>query len=240
MITNFKIFESLEERTTIAFTKWYNKYYKLKYNTTEEDQYFFGQRLKSWLLYKPYFEDKNILNYKSYEDYLVALDIAKEKYFSKLKNIKEGIDYEIIYKDDNVKVIVPLTLNGSCKYGYNTKWCTAMLESPHNFEKYKRDGELYRFIFNDDTKFSLHWANNGNKFFRDQLDNKLDPDSSVRGPLFVLSNAPFEIDKEALEEVSMDYIIRKWDTVFVKKWLKSKRIDSIEDYEKYMKNIDDY
>lgn len=234
MITNFKIFESLEERTTIAFTKWYNKYYKLKYNTTEEDQYFFGQRLKSWLLYKPYFEDKNILNYKSYEDYLVALDIAKEKYFSKLKNIKEGIDYEIIYKDDNVKVIVPLTLNGSCKYGYNTKWCTAMLESPHNFEKYKRNGELYRFIFNDDTKFSLHWANNGNKFFRDQLNEEIKMPYSET---FALMETPFELSNEGKIAVSIDYMTKKWNYYYQKRWRKTIYLKNIDDYKKYLINL---
>ena len=73
MITRFKIFESAEERTSLAFTKWYNNVYKLKYDSIEDDEYFFNQRLKAWLLYKPYFEDKNILNYKTWEDYLESL-----------------------------------------------------------------------------------------------------------------------------------------------------------------------
>jgi len=237
MITKFKIYESLEERTTNSFRSWYNKFNS---TGTQENEHKFFSQLYAWQIYKPYFDNKDIFSYKTFEDYQKELELAKQRYYSKLKNITEGVDYDTIYEDKDVKVIVPLTLNGSCKYGYNTKWCTSMMERPEHFDWYKSTGVLYRFIFNDDTKYSLHWANNGNKFFRDQLDNKLDPDSSVRGPLFVLSNAPFEIDKEALEEVSMDYIIRKWDTVFVKKWLKSKRIDSIEDYEKYMKNIDDY
>ena len=231
MITRFKIFESAEERTSEAFTKWYNKTYKLKYLETGEDEYFFQQRLKAWLLYKPYFEDKNILNYKTYEDYLAALEIAKEKYFSKLKNVKEGIDYKTIYSDDKVKVMIPLTINGSCKYGYNTKWCTAMIEAPHNFERYKRDGELYRFIFNNDTKFSLHWANNGNKFFRDQIDTEIKVPSYHT---YILIDTPFELSDEGKIAVSVDYITKKWDHPYTKKWRKYVNIKNIEDYKRYL------
>ena len=236
MIIKFKIFESAEERTSMAFTKWYNKVYDLKYETPEEDEYFLQQRLNGWLLYKPYFEDRNIFNYKTYEDYVDALEVAKDKYFSKLKNIKEGADYETIYEDDKVKIIVPLTINGSCKYGYNTKWCTSMLESPHNFERYKKSGELYRFIFKNDTKFSLHWANNGHKSFRDQLDNELEYIQKIMEyDSFTLVNSPFELADDAKIAISIDYITTKWNYHYPKKWRKSKKINNIEDYKKYLK-----
>lgn len=235
MITKFKIFESAEERTSEAFTKWYKKLFPINYIFTEDDDYFFQQRLKAWLLYKPYFEDKNILNYKTYEDYEAALEIAKNKYYSKLKNVKEGVDYETIYTDDKVKILVPLTINGSCKYGYNTKWCTAMLEAPHNFERYKRDGELYRFIFNDDTKFSLHWANNGHKSFRNQIDEELEYNKNREYDSFTLVDAPFELSDDAKIAVSIDYMTKKWDYYYPKTWRKTKRFNNIEDYKKYLK-----
>ena len=235
MITRFKIFESAEERTSLAFTKWYNNVYKLKYDSIEDDEYFFNQRLKAWLLYKPYFEDKNILNYKTWEDYLESLELAKDKYFSKLKNVKEGVDYETIYKDDEVKVLVPLTINGSCKYGYNSKWCTAMLEAPHNFERYKRDGELYRFIFNDDTKFSLHWANNGHKSFRNQIDEEIKmPAEHYSHDSFMLLETPFNLSNEGKIAVSVDYITKKWTYYYPEKWRKSRAVKNIDDYKKYL------
>ena len=233
MITKFKIYESLEERTTSSFRSWYNKVNPVV--GTQENEHKFFSQLYAWQLYKSYFDNKDIFSYKTYEDYQNELDLAKQRYYSKLKNIKEGFDFDTIYEDKDVKVIVPLTLNGSCKYGYNTKWCTAMMERPEHFEWYKSTGVLYRFIFNNDTKYSLHWANNGNKNFRDQLDTQLDFERKWSEQSFVLSRTPFEIDKDALEEISMDYMTRKWDAPFVKKWRKSKRIDSIEDYENYLK-----
>lgn len=228
MITKFKIFESLEERTSNAFFKWYNN---LKPITNENEEYLYDTQLKSWLLYKSYFENKDIFNFKSYEDYQAALNLAKEKYFSKLKNVKEGVDYKIIYKDEQVKIIVPLTLNGSCKYGYNTKWCTSMLERPNNFTLYKNNGELYRFIFNDDTKFSLHWAENGNKSFRNQLDKELEYD---KNETFVLDNTPFELSDDAKISVSIDYITKYWNYYYIRKWRKTKKINNIEEYKKYL------
>jgi len=228
MITKFNIFESLEERTSNAFFKWYNNLKPIK---NEEEEYLYETQLKSWLLFKSYFENKDIFNFKSYEDYQESLSLAKEKYFSKLKNVKEDIDYKIIYKDDNVAVIVPLTLNGSCKYGYNTKWCTSMIERPDNFKLYKNNGELYRFIFNDDIKFSLHWADNGNKFFRDQLDKELKYD---KNETFILDNTPFELSEDAKIAVSVDYITKKWNYYYPKKWRKTKKINTIEEYKKYL------
>lgn len=204
-----KVFESLEERTSKSFYEWYNKLLPI---LNEEDQYKYETQLKSWLIYKPYFDEKNIFNFKDFESYQTALELAKQKYFSKFKNLKSEVD--VIYEDSDIKILVPLTLNGSCKYGFNAKWCTAMLERPEHFDWYKRSGELYRFILKNDEKYSLHWANNGNKFYRDQLNNELEN----RGERFVLTETPFELTDEGKKAVSIDYITKKWDYNYVKKW----------------------
>ena len=106
-----------------------------------------------------------------------------------------------------------------------------MLEAPHNFERYKRDGELYRFIFNNDEKYSLHWANNGNKSFRDQLDEEI-PTKSYQ--TFMLIDTPFELSDEGKIAISVDYITKKWNYYYPEKWRKSRKINNIEYYKEFL------
>lgn len=235
-LIKFKIFESLEERTSKSFKEWYKKVQPTHIDD-EDDLLIYNYQLESalrgWLTYKPYFEDKNIFSYNTYEDYEIAFIKAKTKYAGKLKNVQEDIDYSIIYEDDKVKVIKPLTLNGSCKYGFNTKWCTAMLERPEHFDSYKRDGELYRFIFNDDKKYSLHWANNGKKNWRNQLDDVLHVDRELSG--FVLYETPFKLNYDAKFKISVDFVTEKWNGHFCKEFRKKNNIKTIEEYINYYK-----
>ena len=170
------ISESLEERTSNSFYNWYITYVDRTFATLKpkENEYNYQTLLNSWLIYKPYFNNKDISQYKTFDDFLSALKLAKQKYYSKLKNVEEDKDYKIIYEDENLKIIVPLTISGSCKYGYNTKWCTAMMERPEHFTWHKTSGELYRFIFKNDLKYSLHWANNDRREFRNQEDKPVE------------------------------------------------------------------
>lgn len=231
-----KKFESLEERTESSFKRWYSKVkpFDIKGEISEYDyNYKLESALKGWLIYKPYFEDTNIFSYKTFSDYEVAFQKAKTKYTGKLKNVEEDIDYKIIYEDRDVKIIKPLTLRGSCKYGFNTKWCTSMIERPEHFEKYKRNGELYRFIFSKDKKYSLHWSNNGNKFWVDQENNAID--RVLEPENFVLYKTPFELNDEAKLKVSIDYVTEKWNSYFLSIFRKNRKIKTIDDYIRYFK-----
>lgn len=231
-----KKYESLEERTEKSFKRWYLKVKPFdpnKDNDEYEYEYQLESALKGWLIYKPYFEDKNIYSYKTYSEYEIAFKNAKAKYAGKLKNVQEGIDYKIIYEDEKVRIIKPLTLKGSCKYGFNTKWCTTMIERPEHFDSYKRDGELYRFIFSENEKYSLHWANNGNKFWRDQEDEEINKKLIYTDDRFILSDTPFELSSEAKLKVSIDFVTVKWDNYFCRDFRKKKKINTIEDYIRY-------
>jgi len=83
--------ESLEERTKKAFQSWIDKL-----NLDDEEQK--ESILLDWLKYKPYFSNKDIFSYKNLREYYDEYEKAKERYFSKLKNVQKNIDYKTIHK----------------------------------------------------------------------------------------------------------------------------------------------
>ena len=82
----------------------------------------------------------------------IGLDIFLNRYYDALSGIRKVTESKIaekdakkIYEDNDVLIISPLTMEASCKYGAETKWCTAGRE--HNmFERYSKDGPLYILI----------------------------------------------------------------------------------------------
>ena len=110
-----------------------------------------------------------------------------------------------------------------------------MIERPEHFEKYKSSGELYRFIFSEDKKYSLHWANNGNKFWVDQENNAIDRLSEPES--FILSKTPFEINNEAKLKVSIDYVTEKWNFYYCLNFRKKNKIKTIDNYIRYFKFV---
>ena len=69
---------------------------------------------------------------------------------------------------------IPLTHNASCKYGANTKWCTAVPSNENYFNQYSKDGLLVYFIKKSDTsqKYALSWEYNGKKQWWDNKDER--------------------------------------------------------------------
>jgi hypothetical protein len=67
-------------------------------------------------------------------------------FLNKYKDIEEpDYKFNIITDNSDVKIIQPLNESASCKYGANTKWCTAGKEN-NSFKQYYKDGELYIII----------------------------------------------------------------------------------------------
>ena len=64
---------------------------------------------------------------------------------------KEG-DRDKIYQDENIVVVAPLTHKASCKYGANTKWCTAVPSNSEHFKEYMENGVLIYFIIRSPYK----------------------------------------------------------------------------------------
>lgn len=68
---------------------------------------------------------------------------------------------EKVYQDDLVTVIIPLDQEAACRYGRQTRWCTAAVHGTNYFEFYNREGPLYILIPRNPKhkgeKYQLHF-----------------------------------------------------------------------------------
>lgn len=67
-----------------------------------------------------------------------------------------------VYKDDQVRVIVPMNKEAACYYGQGTQWCTASSIGKNHFDNYNERGRLYILIpinpKHTGEKYQLHFA----------------------------------------------------------------------------------
>jgi hypothetical protein len=84
-----------------------------------------------------------IKSYSTFEDMMIDNDIANK--LSDNKELKDG-KADKIYEDDEVTVISPLDKAAACKYGRNTRWCTASTRGENHFGGYNSVGRLYIII----------------------------------------------------------------------------------------------
>lgn len=84
------------------------------------------------------------------ENYLDRPEIKEEldKLKGKEKETEEEKEIgrkggEMIYDGKDIKIIKPITKEGSCYYGKGTRWCTAATSSENMFENYNKQGSLY-------------------------------------------------------------------------------------------------
>lgn len=87
-------------------------------------------------------EKNDITTYKTYDD------IHSQLLFAEMKVQEKEYEKQIvkIFENEEWLMVKPLTVESSIKYGYNTKWCTAMETNKSYFENYTRDGILIYFI----------------------------------------------------------------------------------------------
>lgn len=79
--------------------------------------------------------------------------IITEEQFKSLNEVRvKSQDRVKLYQDDNLLVVVPLTHTASCKYGANTKWCTAVPSNSSHYEEYTKEGVLIYFIITSPYK----------------------------------------------------------------------------------------
>jgi hypothetical protein len=98
--------------------------------------------VKDFDKYQKQLEKKDINQYRSFEELEKALEPFKER--EKEKELESQT--EKIYEDDNFLVLIPKTIEASCKYGSGTKWCTTVKDADH-FKRYTTGKqELYYII----------------------------------------------------------------------------------------------
>ncbi len=59
---------------------------------------------------------------------------------------EETQDIDVVYEDNNLAVIHPKTRAASCRYGSDTRWCTAA-EGGESFDEYDGSGNLYYYLW---------------------------------------------------------------------------------------------
>lgn len=144
-----------------TYGKWLLNLYK-KGALVEDEFKFVTDALEMFTKVKKVLPNKDIQQYKKFDDLVQALSEVDEetyvslltpaqrtKYLKSIKagriHVKEEDDYEVAYEDSDWIVCVPHTHAASMKLGKGTEWCTAH-ENPEWWEHYtSNNGKLYIF-----------------------------------------------------------------------------------------------
>ena len=126
---------------------------------------YIGAVFKDWLSYRNLTKSSDIFQYKSERELAGELQDAKEKSFTKkLKKASAGEDFDKIWENDDMLIVVPKSHVGACKFGQGTKWCTASKQNNY-FDSYYKKGIVYRVLQKNDNYKEL--------FSNFQMNNKL-------------------------------------------------------------------
>ena len=109
------------------------------------------REFKDWASYRNLTKSSDIFQYKSEEELEKELRDAKEKSFTKkLKKASAGEDFDKIWENDDMLIVVPKSHIGACKFGQGTRWCTAS-KINNSFDSYYKKGILYRVLQKNDN-----------------------------------------------------------------------------------------
>jgi hypothetical protein len=104
------------------------------------------REFKDWVSYRNLTKSSDIFQYKSERELEKELRDAKEKSFTKkLKKASAGEDFDKIWENDDMLIVVPKSHVGACKFGQGTRWCTAS-KTNNYFDSYYEKGILYRVL----------------------------------------------------------------------------------------------
>jgi hypothetical protein len=128
--------------------------------------------LKIFDKYQSQLEIKDINQYQTTTQLQKVVNLLKQK--EKEKELEGQVDK--IYEDDTFVVVVPKTQASSCKYGSNTKWCTAA-KNDNRFNSYTSGQQKLYYIINKKqssgsnySKIAIHFNNSGHKTYWDSED----------------------------------------------------------------------
>ena len=123
------------------------------------------------VLEKGLIEQNDISKYKDMSEIINQLSIAKTK---DLLN-KSRKEISVVYEDDTVMMLKPLSFEASLKYGAGTKWCTAMKNEPEYFYRYSKNGILIYLINKvSGRKFGCYSEENNRVNIYNEVDESID------------------------------------------------------------------
>ena len=96
-------------------------------------------------------DEKDISKYDSWD--MLEMQLYEAKNRELFKRSKKEIHK--IFEDDNYMIFKPLTYAASCSYGYQTKWCTAMINDPGYFYNHSRGILIYLIDKKENKKFAF-------------------------------------------------------------------------------------
>ena len=97
-------------------------------------------------------DEKDISKYDSWD--MLEIELFEAKNREMFKKSKKEIHK--IFEDDNYMIFKPLTYAASCSYGYQTKWCTAMVNDPGYFYNHSRGILIYLIDKKQNKKFAFY------------------------------------------------------------------------------------
>jgi len=109
-------------------------------------------------------------SYRDFEDAIIPYDLSAKLWASNnQKKMDKGTSKEV-YKDANVRIVVPEDEAAACYYGQGTRWCTAG-DSNNQFDNYNSSGKLYIMLpkhpeYNGE-KYQLQFEND---YYMDETD----------------------------------------------------------------------
>ena len=129
--------------------------------------------------YQSQLDKKDINQYRSFDELEKALKPFREK--EKEKELESQT--EKIYEDDNFLVLIPKTIEASCKYGSGTKWCTTVKGADH-FDRYTSGKQGLYYIIRKKGKqtephykVAVHINEYGGENWWDSRDTKMSNDT---------------------------------------------------------------
>lgn len=172
--------EQKDPTTNKAYTPWLAKMYakaggglKME-DINRQDMIRLYDLAKKRRMIKP--EHADINRFKWYQDF----EDTMENEYNNLNDVEQGKEQEQgsaskVYEDGDVLVVVPHDEAAACRYGRETRWCTAATRGDNYFDQYNRQGKLYILIpknpQHEGEKYQLHFPSNQ---FMDEDDSDVD------------------------------------------------------------------
>jgi len=104
------------------------------------------------LMEKGLVTENDISKYDSWDMLQIQLFEAKNREIFK----KSKKEIHKIFEDENYLIFKPLTYLASCSYGYQTKWCTAMINEPSYFYNHSKGILIYLIDKKENKKFAFY------------------------------------------------------------------------------------